>query len=193
MTTKTYKEIPLDEAFEQGLVKAGMEVKCVNDDGWDDIVNGSVYKIINAKEWRILDEAGDSTNIEYYPQDFVLLVEEEGAKPSTFQNMKFRVRDEEHSKQIQEYLFCLRCGCTPWESTVEQTYRPYLFFHQDGTRSFTEDEEYFKKHPYQEYTLTPHTTYTLTPVEKPVFVTIDGEDVAVTKEQLEKIKEVLKN
>lgn len=69
-------------------------------------------------------------------------------------NMKFRVKDEEHSKSIQDALFAAGYTWAPGEAEHMYTDAPYLFANVDGYITFLHDDpEYFDNHEYQEYVL----------------------------------------
>lgn len=60
--------------------------------------------------------------------------------------MKFRVRDEEHSAQIQEYLYSegYRWGSTNMQ-LPRHTHQKYLFANADGTIAHGMSDGYFEK------------------------------------------------
>ena len=111
-----------------------------------------------------------------------------------FKNMKFRVKDEEHSKQIQEYLFSLRYHQA---RGVDYTDAAFLFTNRRGYISQTYNSGYGEKHPYTEYQLKETKSYSLEEV-KPiksiatlsvglnVEVTVNGEKIS-----LKELKELL--
>ena len=68
-----------------------------------------------------------------------------------FKNMKFRVKDEEHSKQIQEYLFSLGYK---WSSgyNVKHQDKPFMFANSDCGLGWDDDLVYFEEHDYSFFT-----------------------------------------
>ena len=81
-----------------------------------------------------------------------------------FKDMKFRVENEEHSKQIQEYLFSIGYKWDgEWKDIVPIDTIEYILTDSSGwidwdyISNFNED---FRK----EYKLIPHTTYSIEPV-----------------------------
>lgn len=117
---------------------------------------------------------------------------------SEFKNMKFRVKDAEHSKQIQEYLFSLGYK---WSSLNQKTQHTDALFLFVGIKGFItheqDDNKYFEKHKYIEYQLKETKSYSLEEV-KPiktiaalgidlnVEVTVNGEKIS-----LKDLKELL--
>ena len=113
-----------------------------------------------------------------------------------FKNMKFRVKDEEHSKQIQEYLFSLRYH---WYDArgVDYTDAAFLFTNSRGHISQTYNSGYGENHEHPEYQLKETISYSLEEV-KPiksiatlsvglnVEVTVNGEKIS-----LKELKELL--
>lgn len=75
---------------------------------------------------------------------------------SGFKKMKFSIKDEEHSKQIQEMLFKLGYG---WGiDSKAKEYRSgrlanYFYANMDGSITHSPDSHYFKKHSHPESTL----------------------------------------
>jgi len=114
-----------------------------------------------------------------------------------FKNMKFRVKDAEHSKQIQEYLFSLRYHWRSKVSRVLSTDEKYLFADLGGTLTHCSDHLFFENHEHPEYQLKETKSYSLEEV-KPVKsivtlginldveVTINGEKIS-----LKELKELL--
>lgn len=90
-------------------------------------------------------------------------------KTTQFKEMKFRVRDEEHSKQIQDYLFSLGYS---WQTIDNIPYRylstSYLYARSSGGIGWSEEgsDIFFEDHPAQEYKLIPHNTFTIEPVPR---------------------------
>ena len=114
-----------------------------------------------------------------------------------FKNMKFRVKDEEHSKQIQEYLFSLRYHWDDRTRVVDYTDSAFLFTNRRGYISQTYNSGYGENHEHPEYRLKETKSYSLEEV-KPikgiatlsvglnVEVTINGEKIS-----LKELKELL--
>lgn len=74
-------------------------------------------------------------------------------KNSEFTNMKIRVKDEEHSKQIQEVLFSL--GYKWRSSSTKPSYldKKFVYTYIDGDITYGGDEHYFKYVISEEVTL----------------------------------------
>lgn len=117
-----------------------------------------------------------------------------------FKNMKFRVKDEEHSKKIQEHLFSLgyKWSNTQFSTTIYKS-GIWLFTNSYGRLSFLlNDKEYFDQSTDPEYQLKEIISYELEevkPVKKIVAtlgidldieVTINGEKIS-----LKELKELL--
>ena len=114
-----------------------------------------------------------------------------------FKNMKFRVKDEGHSKQIQEYLFSLRYHWGESGRGVDYTDAPFLFTNCRGYISQTYNSGYGENNEHPEYRLKETKTYSLEEV-KPiktvatlgvdlnVEVTVNGEKIS-----LKELKELL--
>ena len=115
-----------------------------------------------------------------------------------FKNMKFRVKDEEHSKQIQEYLFSLGYKWSPLDQKTQYTNARFLFVDIGGFITYELDNnDYFKKHKNVEYQLKETKSYSLEevkPIKKiatlgidlDIEVTINGEKIS-----LKELKELL--
>ena len=114
-----------------------------------------------------------------------------------FKNMKFRVKDEEHSKQIQEHLFSLGYKWLGRCKDVMHVNKPYLFTQTDRRITQTDRESCFDDPDYIEYQLKETKSYSLEEV-KPiksiatlsvglnVEVTVNGEKIS-----LKDLKELL--
>ena len=114
-----------------------------------------------------------------------------------FKNMKFRVKNEEHSKQIQEYLFSLRYQWDDRARVVDYTDAAFLFTTRRGYLSQTYNSGYSENHEYPEYRLKETKSYSLEEV-KPIKsivtlgvdlnieVTVNGEKIS-----LKDLKELL--
>ena len=112
--------------------------------------------------------------------------------------MKFRVKDEEHSKQIQEYLFSLGCKWPSLNQKTQYTNARFLFVDIRGFITYEQDDnDYFKKHKNVEYQLKETKSYSLEevkPIKKiatlgtdlDIEVTINGEKIS-----LKELKELL--
>ena len=115
-----------------------------------------------------------------------------------FKNMKFRVKDEEHSKQIQEYLFSLGYKWSSLDQKTQYTNARFLFVDIGGFITYELDNnDYFKKHKNVEYQLKETKSYSLEevkPIKKiatlgidlDIEVTINGERIS-----LKELKELL--
>ncbi len=114
-----------------------------------------------------------------------------------FKNMKFRVKDEEHSKQIQEHLFSLGYRWIGNRNAVVYTDSSFLFTNNKGRLTQDYSIAFGEKHPYTEYQLKETKSYSLEEV-KPiksivtlgvdlnVEVTVNGEKIS-----LKELKELL--
>ena len=115
-----------------------------------------------------------------------------------FKNMKFRVKDEDHSKQIQEYLFSLGYRWDDRFRGVDYTDSVFLFTNLRGYISQTHSSGFGENHEHPEYRLKETKTYSLEEV-KPiktivatlgidlnVEVTVNGEKIS-----LKDLKELL--
>ena len=114
-----------------------------------------------------------------------------------FKNMKFRVKDEEHSKQIQEHLFSLGYRWSGNSNAVGYTDSSFLFTNNEGRLTQDYSIAFGEKHPYTEYQLRETKSYSLEEV-KPfksivtlgvdlnVEVTVNGEKIS-----LKDLKELL--
>ena len=119
-----------------------------------------------------------------------------------FKNMKFRIKDEEHSKKVQDFLLNLgyRWGRGFTETFIPQT--KYIYTNKNGqiTGSVTSSDDaykYFLQHENEEYQLKETKSYSLEEV-KPiksiatlgidlnVEVTVNGEKIC-----LKDLKELL--
>ena len=105
-----------------------------------------------------------------------------------FKNMKFRVRDEEHSKQIQEALFELGYRWPIYGTEVIHTAAVYLCASQTGELDWSVMESSFLNQAFPEYELK----------FKPEFVEVVKEEVVelngklYNKKQLEEALSKLK-
>ena len=116
-----------------------------------------------------------------------------------FKNMKFRVKDEEHSKKIQEHLFSLGYKWSNTNSVPQYTSGIGLFTNSYGwLRSLVNDKEYFEQSTDPEYQLKEIISYELEEVKpvKNIVATLGIDlDVEVTfngeKISLKELKELL--
>ena len=121
---------------------------------------------------------------------------------SEFKNMKFRIKDEEHSKKVQDFLLNLgyRWGRGFTETFIPQTKYIYTNKNSQITGSVTSSDaayQYFLQHVNEEYQLKETISYSLEEV-KPiktiatlgidldVEVTVNGEKIS-----LKELKELL--
>ena len=119
-----------------------------------------------------------------------------------FKNMKFRIKDEEHSKKVQDFLLNLgyRWGRGFTETFIPRTKYIYTNKNSQITGSVTSSDDayqYFLQHENEEYQLKETISYSLEEV-KPiktiatlgidlnVEVTINGEKIS-----LKELKELL--
>ena len=120
-----------------------------------------------------------------------------------FKNMKFRIKDEEHSKKVQDFLLNLgyRWGRGFTETFIPQTKYIYTNKNSQITGSVTSSDDayqYFLQHENEEYQLKETKSYSLEEV-KPVKnivatlgidlnveVTVNGEKIS-----LKELKELL--
>lgn len=121
---------------------------------------------------------------------------------SEFKNMKFRIKDEEHSKKVQDFLLNLgyRWGRGFTETFIPQAKYIYTNKNSQITGSVTSSDDayqYFLQHENEEYQLKETKSYSLEEV-KPiktiatlgidlnVEVTVNGEKIS-----LKELKELL--
>ena len=121
---------------------------------------------------------------------------------SEFKNMKFRIKDEEHSKKVQDFLLNLgyRWGRGFTETFIPRTKYIYTNKNSQITGSVTSSDDayqYFLQHENEEYQLKETISYSLEEV-KPiktiatlgidlnVEVTVNGEKIS-----LKDLKELL--
>ena len=122
---------------------------------------------------------------------------------SEFKNMKFRIKDEEHSKKVQDFLLNLgyRWGRGFTETFITQTKYIYTNKNSQITGSVTSSDDayqYFLQHENEEYQLKETISYSLEevkPVKKIVATLGIDLDVEVTfngeKISLKELKELL--
>ena len=119
-----------------------------------------------------------------------------------FKNMKFRIKDEEHSKKVQDFLLNLgyRWGRGFTETFIPRTKYIYTDKNSQITGSVTSSDDayqYFLQHENEEYQLKETISYSLEevkPIKKiatlgidlDIEVTINGEKIS-----LKELKELL--
>ena len=119
-----------------------------------------------------------------------------------FKNMKFRIKDEEHSKKVQDFLLNLgyRWGRGFTETFIPRTKYIYTNKNSQITGSVTSSDDayqYFLQHENEEYQLKETKSYSLEevkPIKKiatlgidlDIEVTINGEKIS-----LKELKELL--
>ena len=119
-----------------------------------------------------------------------------------FKNMKFRIKDEEHSKKVQDFLLNLgyRWGRGFTETFIPRTKYIYTNKNSQITGSVTSSDDayqYFLQHENEEYQLKETISYSLEevkPIKKiatlgidlDIEVTINGEKIS-----LKELKELL--
>ena len=115
-----------------------------------------------------------------------------------FKNMKFRVKDEEHSKKIQEHLFSLGYKWSNTNSVPQYTSGIGLFTNSYGwLRSLVNDKEYFEQSTDPEYQLKETISYSLEEVKPIKTIATLGIDLNVEvtvnggKISLKELKELL--
>ena len=114
-----------------------------------------------------------------------------------FKNMKFRVKDEDHSKQIQEYLFSLGYHWGEHGRSVDYTDAPFLFTNRRGYISQTYNSSYGENNEYPEYRLKETKSYSLEEVKPIKSIATLGIDLDVEviingeKISLKELKELL--
>lgn len=84
---------------------------------------------------------------------------------SNFRDMKFRVKKEEHSRKIQEYLFSLGYKWRDGSKQVQLTSEPYLYADRKGKILKGETWVHFKGDTCPEYTLEETVAYSLKEVD----------------------------
>lgn len=128
---------------------------------------GQCYKVLSIDGFITIDNNGVKTLVNGGDINWNLIKRDNLPKVQSlppFKNMKFRVENEEHSKQIQEYLFSIGYN---WEyddykSTYQFTSSDWLLTDIDGIIYQVLSPEEMEL--YKEYKLIPHTTYSLEPV-----------------------------
>ena len=121
---------------------------------------------------------------------------------SEFKNMKFRIKDEEHSKKVQDFLLNLgyRWGRGFTETFIPQTKYIYTNKNSQITGSVTSSDDayqYFLQHENEEYQLKETISYSLEEVKPIKTVATLGIDLNVEviingeKISLKELKELL--
>lgn len=96
-----------------------------------------------------------------------------------YKDMKFRVSDEAHSEELQQYLFSLGVTWAGGGKSVSYTHLPFLYIGPRGWLEYTDSETLFNDLIAGEYTLQLVTTVipTLVAVEPRKTVLIGGQEV----------------
>ena len=121
---------------------------------------------------------------------------------SEFKNMKFRIKDEEHSKKVQDFLLNLgyRWGRGFTETFIPQTKYIYTNKNSQITGSVTSSDDayqYFLQHENEEYQLKETKFYSLEEVKPVKSIATLGIDLNVEvtvndeKISLKELKELL--
>lgn len=128
---------------------------------------GQCYKVLSISWFITIDNNGTETLVNGGDINWNLIKRNNTTKVQPippFKNMKFRVENEKHSKQIQEYLF--RIGYNSEYNKYKNTFQflssEWLLTDNSG-HIYTEMSDYLMQ-SYQEYKLTSHTTYSIEPV-----------------------------
>lgn len=81
---------------------------------------------------------------------------------SELKNMKIRIKDEEHSRKVQEHLFSLGYRWCVHGQRVVYTDKLYLFTNSDDSLiTYGDDKHWFENHDNTEYVLEELATYAL--------------------------------
>ena len=116
----------------------------------------------------------------YAAKHFELIPEEPEMTTPVLKNMKIRIKDEEHSRLVQEalfdmgYVWAISCA----SRVVEEEDRPYLICEKGRIYHCSTDSAYFEKLEFEEVELV--TTYTFKPVDQ------EAKRKAAEKEALQK-------
>lgn len=148
----------------------------------------SSSKLIKKKDGFTKLFAGEEGNGCYYETlvvrpEYPVTVEDvlgsikEEEEVTHFKAMKFRVDNEEHSRQIQEALFELGYSWCTGSKEVKYTLYKFLFTSEQGSIKFSDDEEYFCGIDYLECYIEPVTKFEIKEVQVPV--------KKMTKEEIE--------
>ena len=101
----------------------------------------------------------------YAAKYFELIPEEPEMTASVLKNMKIRIKDEEHSRLVQEALFDMGyVWAVSYTSRVEEEDRPYLICEKGRIYHCSTDSAYFEKLEFEEVELV--TTYTFKLVDQ---------------------------
>ena len=129
---------------------------------------GKCYKVLSVAGYLTIDCEGVGTCINGDSKHWNLIKRNSLPKVQSlppFKDMKFRVENEEHSKQIQEYLFSIGYK---WlggsvHCVVNSDVR-YLITSHNGIITWINNSNNFNDSVAQEHKLIPHTTYSIEPV-----------------------------
>ena len=119
----------------------------------------------------------DATNgLWIAPECLKLIEEKEKPTEPQFKNIKIRIKDEEHSRLVQEALFEMGCRWATGEKYVSYTNSEVLW--SDGSSISYSGLDSFSKFPHEEVELV--TTYSFKPVDQ------EAKRKAAEKEALQK-------
>lgn len=159
------------------MLKEGDVVVCVDNSTYEDVLTtGKMYVVRTGaydRAFSLVSILGDTQKEVRCSQKRFKLYN------PVFEGMKFRVKDEEHSKLIQEHLFSLGYG---WEGrgfgvlekVVKHTSHAFLYTYSNKQICYGDDIENFETKDFPEIELVATTTYSLKPVEKEEFVELNG-------------------
>lgn len=127
---------------------------------------GQCYKVLSISGFITIDNNGVTTLVNGGDINWNLIKRNSLPKVQSlppFKDMKFRVENEEHSKQIQEYLFSIGYN---WEydnykNQVKFTDRSWIAVSNYGSLFSSEYDDFIGV---TEYKLISHTTYSIEPV-----------------------------
>lgn len=129
---------------------------------------GKCYKVLSIAGYLTIDCEGVGTYINGDSKHWNLIKRNSLPKIQSlppFKNMKFRVENEKHSEQIQDYLFSI--GYKWIEGSVYHVVNSdvrYLITSHNGSITWINNSNSFNDSVAQEYKLTSHTTYSIEPV-----------------------------
>jgi len=122
---------------------------------------GTVTRVSSDGLWINVDDH----KIPYIAKYFELIPEEPEMTASVLKNMKIRIKDEEHSRLVQEALFDMGyVWAVSYTSRVEEEDRPYLICEKGRIYHCSTDSAYFEKLEFEEVELV--TTYTFKLVDQ---------------------------
>lgn len=140
----------------------------------------------------------DATNGLWIEPEHLKLIEEEKQMEPQFKNMKIRIKDEEHSRLVQETLFEMgyEWGGRFQDQCIRFTDKAFLYVGCDGRLLYGSRVAEFDSHESEEVELI--TTYDLKPVDqeaerKAAEKEALQKDVAEMQKQLEEMKQKLEN